>query len=54
MDGGLECERLIKEVVVGMGSGLVNLYLLGLANLGRSSSFRVTTAPDIKASEHRK
>lgn len=27
MDTGLECESLIEEVVVGVGSGLVGLHL---------------------------
>lgn len=55
MDSGLEHQNPIKEVVGGMGSGLVGLhlkdirqgeYFYHLANLGRAKPTRVSKLPD--------
>ena len=67
MDGSQERDSLIEEVVRGVGSALVGLHLKGalqgeLSTISRNwlilgqgvPSFQVSTAPDIKASEHRK
>lgn len=57
MDSGLECQNPVKEVVGGMGSGLVGLhlkdirqgeYFYHLANLGRAKPTRVSKLPDGK------
>ena len=64
MESGPECERLIKKVVGGMGSGLVGLHIkgnsgdfhllsLGISYPGRGSLSSVSKAPDVKASAHR-